>query len=673
MKDRIDVPFFVHGGDYNPEQWKDYSGILEKDIELMKESRCNTMTIGIFAWDELEPSDGTYDFSFFDKVIAMLKENGIYFILATPSASRPRWLAEKYPEVLRTCEDGVKMRYGERHNHCYSSPAYRKKVAEIDELLSKRYGNDDHLLAWHISNEFGGACYCDLCKEEFKKLVKNRYHGDINELNHAYWAAFWGHKYNSFDQIDPPGAHGDNSLHGLSLDWKRFVTDRTVDFMRCEIDAVKKYSDKPVTTNMMFGFTGLNYYEFAPYIDFASWDNYPDWHSQTQTDVAAKSAFWHDFYRSLKNAPFMMMESAPGLTNWKPVNKLKRPGMDELAAIQAIAHGSDSVQYFQWRKSRGSSEKFHGAVVDHVGTNETRVFKAVKRTGEVLERLSEIKGSGVEAQVAIIFDWENMWAFEQSQQLEYNKDYRNDVYEYYKVFWENSISCDIVNLHADLSKYKLVVAVEQYMVDRAAIDNIVNFVKNGGVILATYETGYVNETDLCYLGGFPAEELKDVFGIWNEEIDTLYPEESFEIKYGKNTYKGGRWMETVRLKGAKTLAERESEFDGSTPCLTVNKFGDGYAYYNACKSDEAFKKAFIKDILDRFNINSLAPIKDGVDHDGVVAHKRVKDGTEYTFVENYSDKPFNAALDGEYYDMVRGETVKSVDLNPFGFAVLKKN
>lgn len=160
------------------------------------------------------------------------------------------------------------------------------------------------------------------------------------------------------------------------------------------------------------------------------------------------------------------MESAPGLVNWKEINKLKRPGMDKLSALQAIAHGSDTVQYFQWRKSRGSVEKFHGAVVDHVGTDETRVFKAVKETGELLQKIDEVAGSAVESKVAIIFDWENRWALDDSQGFKrYEKRYADTCVDYYETLWRRAVSVDIVSAHGDFSGYDLVIAPMLYMTD----------------------------------------------------------------------------------------------------------------------------------------------------------------------------------------------------------------
>lgn len=664
-------PHLIHGADYNPEQWIDTKEIWDVDMKLMKEANCNEMTVGIFSWAELEPEEGKYDFSFLDEIIDKVYANGGRVVLATPSGARPRWLAEKYPEVLRVNEDGHRRRFGNRHNHCYTSPAYREKVRLINTKLAERYGKHPAVIAWHISNEYGGCCYCKECEKAFREFIRNRYDNDIDKLNHAYWSKFWSHKYNSFDEIEFPGPHGEMSIHALNLDFRRFVTHQTKDFMDAEIAAIRAVCpDLPVTTNMMPAYYDLNYYELAEKLDVISWDNYPDWHNGDNIKVAYESAFWHDFFRTLKKRSFMLMESAPGLVNWKPYNKLKRPGMDRLAAIQAIAHGSDTVQYFQWRKSRGSVEKFHGAVVDHVGTNETRIFKEVQSTGATLKAIDEVCGSMVNARVAIIYDWENRWALDNSQGFaKDNKKYPETCLAYYKALWKRGIAVDVISAHGDFEEYDFVIAPMLYMTDQDTIDKLTNFVANGGVLYATYTLGMVDDTDLCHLGGFPGGSLKDVFGIWNEEIDTLYPNEKVQIVSGNDTYVGVDYSEIIHAKGAQVIATYDSEFYAGMPAATVNTYGKGKAYYQTFRDTGEFWENMATRILAELDIKATLQ---GDLPEGVCGHKRVCDGVEYLFVQNYSPNAVEVYVGDGYVDMESKEELTSISLNAFDVKVLKK-
>lgn len=663
-------PHVLHGADYNPEQWLETKEVWDEDMRLMKIANCNEMTVGIFSWSTLEPEEGKYDFSFLDEIIEKIYKNGGRVILATPSGARPRWLAEKYPEVLRVAETGVRNLFGERHNHCYTSPVYREKVRSINALLSKRYGKHPAVLAWHISNEYGGACNCEFCKNQFRTFLRERY-GTVEKLNKAWWTTFWSHTYTDFEQVEPPSEMGDSSLKGLNLDWRRFVSHQTVDFMSAEIEAIKEYSDLPVTTNMMPFAYATDYWKFAEKLDFASTDSYPEWHAPHHLWSAAQAAFWYDFFRCMKQKPFLLMESAPGLVSWRDVNKLKRPNMDKISALQAIAHGADSVQYFQWRKSRGACEQWHGAVVDHVGRTDTRVFKAVKETGELLKKLDGIVGTKPVSKVAIIFDWENMWAINDASGFVKDKAYRAICVDYYKALWERGIGVDILPINGDLEKYDLIVAPMLYMTDKATISALKKYVEGGGTLYATYLLGMVNETTLSYLGGFPANELKDVFGIWNEEIDALYPQERIKVAFEGAEYEGRDMCELVHANTAKVLATYASEFYKGSPAFTVNEYGKGKAYYQAFRDCGDFWLAALDEILKELNI--VGVLGNTVLPKGVTAHIRTDGEKEYLFVENYTENSIQEIpLSGKYFDIEKERIVSEVSLYPFGLSVLTK-
>lgn len=666
QNDRL-FPYFLHGADYNPEQWD--KSVWDEDMRLMRAADCNTMTVGIFAWSFLETRDGEYDFSWLDEIIERIGRNGGNVVLATPSGARPHWLADKYPEVLRVDSNGVRNRFGGRHNHCYTSKAYRDKVRAIDERLSERYGKNPTVVCWHLSNEYGGYCYCPACQAAFRKWLQQKYK-TIDALNAAYWSAFWSHRYDGFEQIEAPVPNGETSIHGLNLDWRRFCTQQAADFMRVEIEAVKKYSDKPVTTNMMPAFYDYDYRVFAPLLDVISWDAYPSWHSPEHMRQAVWTAFWHDCFRSLKDRPFMLMESAPGLVNWKPYNKLNRPDMDTLAALCAVAHGSDTVQYFQWRKSRGGVEKFHGAVVDHVGTENTRIFRQVSHTGKLLRDIAEVVGTPTEgAQVAVMFDWENRWALDDAQGFCKNdKGYEKTCVDCYRAFWKRGIACDVVGAHADLGRYKLVVAPKLYMTDSDTVARLTAFVERGGRLYATVMTGYVDGNDLCYLGGFPAENLKEVFGIWNEEIDTLYPADRQTVVCGDKTYSADSYCEHIHAKKAAVRATFATDFYADCPAFTENAYGKGVAYYQAFCDDGTFFDDAVEPILRDCQILGAVPALP----DGVTAGKRIGKDAEYLFVQNFNGYAASVELGDVYTDMQTNATHTAVDLSPYGIRVLSK-
>ena len=669
----------LHGGDYNPDQWLDYPDILKDDLRLMKLANVNTMTVGIFAWSALEPTEGNYNFEWLDKIIDDVYNQGGRVILATPSGARPAWLSEKYPEVLRTNDRREKMLHGGRHNHCFSSPIYREKTQKMNYKLAERYGNHPALIMWHVSNEYSGDCHCELCQENFRDWLKNKYK-TIENVNKAWWGPFWSHTYTDWSQIESPSSIGENAVHGLNLDWKRFVTDQTIDFYENEAKPLRELTPNvPITTNFMadtddlIPFQSLNYEKFSKHVDILSWDCYPAWHNDWETtkDLATKVGFINDLYRSLKQQPFLIMECTPSGVNWHNVNKAKRPGMHTLASMQLLAHGSDSVLYFQWRKSRGSSEKFHGAVVDHDNSEENRVFKEVSQVGEILDKIKEIKGSMKQSKVAIIYDWENDWALKDAQGFgKESRRYPQTLQSHYKYFWDKNISVDVVTPQQDLSKYSLVVAPMMYMMTEETMDRFRDYVKNGGVLVGSYLSGLVNETDLTYLGGWP-KTLQEIYGIDVKEIDTLYPKDRNSIKFGNESFEVVDYCTIIEAKEAEVLAKYEEDFYKNTPAIPKNNLEKGKAYFIGARTNQEFLSKFYDKIVKDLDINE---VEDFISECGISIQIRENEDAKYYFVMNFTEEEKNIEIKGSYIDLILGKEAEILNImKPYGVYVLKKN
>lgn len=631
------MPHMLHGGDYNPDQWIKWKDTIWKDdMRLAKEAGINSLSVGIFSWSMLEPEEGVFNFEWLDEVMDMLAANGLVAVLATPSGARPPWMAEKYPEVLRVQENLHRNIYGTRHNHCLTSPIYREKVALINSKLAERYRDHPAMGMWHVSNEYGGECHCELCQAKFRDYLKARY-GTLDALNEAWWGGFWSHIYTSWEQIHSPSlSRGESSAHGLKLDWKRFTTEQFVDFYNHEIQPLRQYTPNvKITTNLMGTYQGINYFRLSEVMDVVSWDNYPVWRNSAKDgDVACRIGFLHDLNRGLKDGqPFMMMESVPSRTNWQPVAKLLTPGMHENQCMQAIAHGSDTVQYFQYRKSRGSSEKFHGAVIDHVGTNQTRIFHEVAETGADMAKLDAVVGTAVPARVALLYDWENSWALDDAKFANnVDKAYEDVVLEQYKAFWKMGVPVDIVDETRSIEKYDLFIAPMAYMLRPGFAEKVEAFVKAGGTFVATFITGYVDERDLTFLGGFPGP-LKPVLGIWDEEIDALFPEDRNQVTYDGKAYEASYYCSVIHSEGARVLGTYDKDFYQGTPAVTVNEYGSGKAYYIAARCEEAFSDDFYGKLVRELGIPAV--LKGGKPA-GVSAMVRSDGEQEYVFLLNFT-------------------------------------
>ena len=632
------LPKIWYGGDYNPEQWDEAT--IEEDMRMFPMAGIDVASINVFAWAKLQPDETTYDFSYLDRMIDRLYDNGIYVSLGTSTAAHPAWMAKRYPDIRRVDFDGRKRQFGGRHNSCPNSPTYRKYAKRLAEKLAERYKDHPALVVWHVSNEYGGYCYCDNCQKEFRVWLKRKYQS-IDNVNAAWNTAFWGHTFYEWDEIVAPSGLSEEwqggrntNFQGISLDYRRFQSDSLLEVYRLERDVIKKYTpDIPVTTNLMGLYPELDYFKWGKEMDVVSWDNYPS----IDTPVSL-TAMTHDLMRGLKSGqPFMLMEQTPSQQNWQPYNSLKRPGVMRLWSYQAVAHGADTVMFFQLRRSRGATEKYHGAVIEHVGHEHTRVFRESAALGKELQQLGDhVIGSTVDAKVAILFDWENRWAIDLSSGPSIALDYVNEVHKFYDAFYQKNIPVDMVSFEEDLEKYDIVIAPVMYMVKKGQADRLKAFVENGGTLVTTFFSGIVNENDLVTLGGYPGE-LRDLVGIWAEEIDALEPEHWNEIvfqqPYGalQGEYKCHLLFDLIHAETAEVLATYGSDFYQGMPVLTKNQYGKGKAYHVASSPDQRFMNDFMQTLMEEKGIEPELESDRGVE---VIS--REKNGKKIWFVLNHN-------------------------------------
>jgi len=675
-------PRLLHGGDYNPDQWLNYPQILADDVKYMQEVCGNAFSVGIFAWATLEPTEGNFEFGWLDKIIENIHSIGGKVVLATPSGARPAWLSHKYPEVLRTNNYNQKMQHGHRHNHCFSSPMYREKTGIINRKLAERYKDHPAIIMWHVSNEYGGECFCNYCRENFRNWLREKYK-TLDALNHAFWNAFWSHTYTCFSQIEPPSPIGENGVHALTLDWQRFVTHQTIDFYRHEIAPLREVTpDIPVTTNFMADmisphpYDGLDYAKFAREVDIITWDAYPAWHNDYETTefLASKLAFMNDYFRTLKDQPFLILECTPSAVNWHPINRAKRPGMHKLSSLAKLAHGSDAIMYFQWRKSRGSSEKFHGAVVDHDNSTANRVFRDVAEVGEMLEKLQEIKDTKTPAKIAILFDTENQWALNSIAGFDNrSRKYSQTVHAHYKAFWDMNISVDVVTRENDLTKYAMVVAPMIYMCGDALANKFKDYVAGGGRLVSTYLSGMVDETDLVHEGCFHPT-LREIFGMTVSETDALYPQHKNSIRcFTSNTYEAMDYCSILDCTTAEMIGIYGRDFYSGTPAVTYNEYGAGYAYFIGTRTGEDFLGAFYRmALIDNTKIPIAAP-PPIITEPGVSVATRVSDNASYYFVMNFNEYECDITLERDMYDILTDTHMPcgGYPISEYGVFVLK--
>lgn len=581
------LPRFLYGGDYNPEQWP--ADTWPQDIQVFKQADINSATINVFSWALLEPREGQYDFSQLDRIVDELGTAGFDIVMATSTAAMPAWMFKKYPGVARVDYQGRRHVFGQRHNFCPTSPDYQRLASQLVTQLAKRYGDNPHIVAWHVNNEYGGNCYCDHCAAAFREWLRARYQ-TLDRLNAAWNMNVWSHTIHDWDEIVVPNELGDawgpegteTIVAGLSIDYLRFQSDAMLDLFKMEKGIIERFApDVPVTTNFhSLPNKMVDYQKWAKEQDIISYDSYPAYDMPTY-----HPAFLYDLMRTLKHQPFMLMESTPAQVNWQPYSPLKRPGQMRATELQAVAHGADTVQFFQLKQAIGGSEKFHSAVIAHSGRTDTRAFREVARLGHDLKKVGPtIKDASTHAKVGIVFDWSNFWSLEYVDGITQDLQYVPIILDYYRQFYERNIPTDVISVDDDFSQYDLVVAPVLYMVKPGLGEKINRYVAAGGHFMTSFMSGMVNDSDNVYLGGYPGP-LKDVTGVWVEESDAVVPGHRTTVNINGHEYDAHLVCDQIHLTGAKAVATYANEFYAGTPAVTENRYGRGMAWYVGSRLD----------------------------------------------------------------------------------------
>ncbi|WP_328707659.1 beta-galactosidase [Streptomyces mesophilus] len=613
----------AYGGDYNPEQWG--PEVHAEDSELMREAGVNLATVGIFSWARAEPDPGHYDFDWLDGHLDRLAADGVAVCLATMTASPPPWLARLHPETLPVLDDGTLLYPGSRQHWCPSSPVFRTYAVRLVEQLAKRYAHHPALALWHIGNEYGchisRHCHCEVSTAAFRTWLRERY-GSVDALNEAWSTTFWSQRYSAFEEIHTPRTAPSFRNPAQQLDYRRFSSDELLACYLAEKEVLDRLTPGiPVTTNFVPLAPTLDLFRWAREMDVVSYDSYPDPHD---ANAAHETAFNYDVMRGLKNGdPWLLMEQAPSAVNWRRRNGRKQAGRMRLDSWQAVAHGADSVLFFQWRASRGGAEKFHSAMVPH-GGRDTRIFREVGALGTELAEHPALLGSRPErAEAALLFDWPNWWALEQEAHPSADVRLLDGARALHKPLYDASVACDVVPADGDFSPYKLLLVPHLYSLSAETADRITSFVRSGGTALVTYFSGITDEHDRVYLGGYPAP-LREVLGLHIDEFDPLAEGERIELSSGA----GELWSEDVILEGAQAV----ETFTDGRPAVTRHAYGEGTAWYLATTPDPATLRALMDRIRREKAITPALPDLP----QGTQARTRIAaDGTRVHVVYDY--------------------------------------
>jgi beta-galactosidase len=568
------------GGDYNPEQWPE--SVWQDDVRLMREAGVTMVSVGIFSWALLEPSPGTYEFGWLDRLLDLLHDHGIRADLGTPTVVPPAWFYRAHPDALPVTADGVRLAFGSRGAICHSNADYRAAAANITTRLAERYAAHPALALWHVHNEYGvpvSACYCDSCAAHFRRWLAATY-ATVDGVNEAWGTAFWGQRYADFDEIDPPRTAPTVGNPGQALDYKRFA-DATMreNFVR-ERDILHRLAPGvPVTTNFMTALSqcdSVDYWAWGREVDLVTNDHYLITDGRRTHVNLAMAA---DLTRSVAGgAPWLLLEHSTSGVNWQPRNPAKAPGQMARNSLAHVARGSEGAMFFQWRQSRRGAEKFHSAMVPHGGT-DTRVWREVVELGSSLDSLSAVRGTRTAADVAVLWDWHSWWAQNLQWRPSEDHDARERADAFYEALYDRHLTVDFAHPEADVSRYPLVVVPALYLMTEAAGRNLTAYVEDGGTLVVSYFSGIVDEHDAVHEGAYPGA-LRDALGLTVEEFSPLLPGQSTRItEPGGAELTADVWTEFVVPRGAETVWRYADGPAAGRPAVTRHRRGQGTAWY----------------------------------------------------------------------------------------------
>ncbi|MFE5339909.1 beta-galactosidase [Isoptericola sp. NPDC056578] len=570
----------LYGGDYNPEQWD--REVWREDVALMREAGVNLVTVGVFSWSHLEPRPGEYRFAWLDEVLDLLHDAGIAVDLATPVASPPPWLGHRHPGSLPTTADGTVLSYGSRNQFCPSSDAYRTAAAAIAEQVAARYARHPAVRMWHAGNEYGQVCFCDRCAERFRDWLRGRY-GTLDDLNAAWATAVWSQEYGDWAEILPPRVAPYHRNPAQELDFRRFGSDLLLDLYREQKAVVRRHDrDRPVTTNLMGFFGGIDPHDWRADLDVVADDAYPD---PASPDAAADAALVNHLARGLAGGgSWLRMEQAASAVSWREHNLTKSPERLRTEVLQALAHGCDGALFFQWRQARSGPERFHSAMLPVAGA-DTAVHQGVRSLGAELRALRGLVGEPVHRRVALLWDWTSWWAATQVALPTARLDPLATLQAWHRELWRLGVVADVVPAdRADvaLHDYDLVLAPAQYVLDDDSAARLDAYVAGGGHLVWGPFGGVADGLSHLHAGRSPAP-LRHVLGVSAEEWVPL-PEGGSAVAWSGAGVEGLRGTaatlgERTRSDGADVLATYDDGPLAGCVAVARHAHGSGRTWY----------------------------------------------------------------------------------------------
>jgi beta-galactosidase len=664
---------------YYPEHWSEE--LWEDDYRRMKELGFTYVRMGEFAWTIFESEEGIFSFDLFDRAVAKAHEYGLKVIMGTPTATPPAWLTHKYPEVLNVTQDGISYQHGARRHYNYNSETYQRLSSIIVTKMVKHYKDHPAIVGWQIDNELNcemDVFYSEADHEAFREWAKAKYE-TLDNINQAWGTVFWNQTYTSWDQVYLTRKTVPNSPnpHHM-LDEKRFISDSTISFAKVQADILREHAPNQwVTTNGMFNHLD-NHKMTNELLDFFAYDSYPNFgrviEDKSEKPLRDRKWSWNlSIVRSISpNFAIFEQQSGPGGWVTRMEQPSPKPGQLRLWTYQSIAHGADMVMYFRWRTATKGTEIYWHGINDYHNLPNRRVKEVDNVSKEIQLIEGKIVGSSYKAEVALVTSYDNEWDGEFDKW--YGPYAAKSKDAWIKAFQYNHVPADAVYLRNEttldeIKKYKVLVYPHPAIVTKRQAELFKEYVKEGGKIIFGCRSGYKDETGQTYMKAFPGY-LADLVGVTVEDFTRVAPfEEVPSINFkGENVLEANDFNEILHLQSddVEVIGTYSNAYFEGKPALVKRNYGLGSSYYfggifNLEHASLLLKEFELNNYQDQFELPEEIEL--------AIRHK---DGIEYTFLLNYSERPQEIVVKNEFRNILTGKMVTNKHtVNPYDVLILE--
>lgn len=649
-----DTQLTTTGAYYYPEHWDESQ--WERDFKKMAAMGFEFTHFAEFAWAQLEPQEGKYDFAWLDRAVALAAKYKIKVIMCTSTATPPVWLTRKYPEILKKREDGTSVDHGSRQHASFSSEVYRKYSMKMIAELAKHYGKDNRIMGWQLDNEpASNVDYGTDAQNRFRVWLKDKYK-TIDALNKAWGTNFWSVTYSDFNQINLPQHKQWGMNLYQQLDHSRFCDAETAGFLDEQAKVIRQYATpKQWITSNYIPFYDARFIGNSKELDFLTYTRYMVYGEHDgigtkgyRVGEYSRIGMANDYFRPL--SPYYgVMELQPGQVNWGTINSQPLPGAVRLWLWHVFAGGSRLTCTYRFRAPIYGYEQYHSGILGTDGVTPTRGGLEFEQYIKDINLLRKNQATGKvpaeyqKRKTAILYEPDNTVAINQNKQTTV-WDTEAHVLKYYKTLKGFGAPVDFIRDSTDFAKYPVIVVPAYQQMSKELIAKLTNYAKSGGNLVLSARTGHQDAQGHLWEARH-AEPIYPLIGAEIEFYDLLKPHAPDNVQMDGKSFAWTSWGDVLKPTGTtKTWATYAGDFYAGKPAVTFTNLGKGTVTYVGPDSNTGdLEQAVLTKLYKQLSI----PVENYPP--GVTVEYR--DG--FGIAMNYSDKPYEMKISKE--DILVGE------------------